>query len=231
MVVITCCSLVDLDCRCICIFVPRGRSTEKDTNSRREKHELRNSFKNFNWFPKNAFIPAGIIFFATGVSGGIFFFKLAQQWAEILKAFEKVENIFQSEIYENNSSGWSLKRRIRVTSAVFLVLALSEHLAAWSSFLYDRLIQIKLCKWQIGSMFYYLATTHLHHVYAELPVKLMTVAWAEYMNVSLTFVWSYIDLFIIIVSIGVSSKFHKINKRLECFRERVSKGQNTKLSF
>lgn len=142
------------------------------------------------------------------------------KWSEVLEAFDKVERIFQKEVYADLSIR-SLKSRIRRTSVVLLLFALSEHLGSWASFLYDRITQIKVCKWEIGSNFFYIATTHMHQIYAELPVKTSTVIWAEYMNISFTFAWSFIDLFIIIVSIAVASKFEKINKRLEYFRERV----------
>lgn len=115
-----------------------------------------------------------------------------------------------------------MKKRIRTASFILLLLALLEHLTAWLSFLYDRLTQMEKCDWEIGSMFFYLATTHLSQIYAELPITIFTVLWAEYMNISFTFVWNFIDIFIIIVSIGVAAQFEKINKRLEFFRGRAS---------
>lgn len=42
------------------------------------------------------------------------------------------------------------------------------------------------------------------------------------MNVSLTFNWSFIDLFIIVLSIAIATKFQMINERLEFFRGKVS---------
>lgn len=149
-------------------------------------------------------------------------------WAEVLEAFDKVERVFQAESYADLPCR-SLRKRIRWTSAILLLFALSEHAGSWASFLYDRIEQTKICHWEIGSYFFYLATTHLHQIYAELPVKVGTVIWAEYMNISFTFAWNFIDLFIIIVSIGVASKFDKINKRLEYFRERVSDGYDKEL--
>lgn len=153
----------------------------------------------------------------------IFFFRLAVHWSDILHAFDKAEKIFQSENYSQLSSGSGLKRRIRLTSLILLLAALVEHMLAWASFLYDRITQERMCGWEIGSYFYYLATTHLGLIYAELPAKWPTVVWGEYMNVSFTFGWNFIDLFIIIVSMGVASKFKRINERLEYFRERVRK--------
>lgn len=99
---------------------------------------------------------------------------------------------------------------------------------SWASFLYDRYIQIDLCHWEIGSMFYYIATTHLGHIYDHaFPVNPMWVLWAEYMNVSLTFAWNFVDFFIIILSIGIASNFAKINARLEFFRGRVRWGSGS----
>lgn len=160
----------------------------------------------------------GLIFYLSGISGGIFLFLLAKEWSEVLEAFSRVENMLKSEIH----GGWSMKRRIRVISVVLLSLALVEHLMSWMSFLYDRFTQMEECKWEIGSLFYYIATTHLTQIYAELPVTIYTFLWAEYMSLSFTFTWNFIDLFIIIVSIGVAVQFEKINKRLEFFHTLVS---------
>lgn len=140
-----------------------------------------------------------------------------------MKSVARTELTFQHAPYSHNP-GWSVKRKIRVSSVVLLLFALCEHLSSWMSFLYDRLTQSKVCKWEIESYFYYLATTHAHQVYRELPVNIWTVMWAEYMNVALTFIWSFNDLFIIIVSFRIASMFAKINNRLESYRGRVSAG-------
>lgn len=42
----------------------------------------------------------------------------------------------------------------------------------------------------------------------------MLGAFIKFLNVIATFVWSFTDLFVIIVSIGLSSKFHQINDDL-----------------
>lgn len=138
--------------------------------------------------------------------------------------FQAADDTLESECYAH-SSGWSVCKRIRVISTILLGLALAEHLTSWSTFLYERFMQIEMCNWKIGSYFFYLATTHLQQIYAELPVQYVTVVWAEYMNISFTFAWNFIDLLIITISIGISSKFKKINKRLEFAEGRVSQSQ------
>lgn len=157
----------------------------------------------------------------TGFISAFFYFRLAQEWPGIIKSVARIESVFQNEPYTYNP-GWSVKRKIHISSFILLLLALCEHLASWMSFLYDRLTQSTVCEWEIESYFYYLATTHAHQVYRELPVNIWTVIWTEYMNVSMTFIWSFSDLFIIIVSIRIASMFAKINNRLEFYRGRVS---------
>lgn len=163
----------------------------------------------------------GIVFYLYGFFGAIFLFRLSMHWSKVLETFDKAERTFQTRNYAD-SSGHSLRRRIRLTSTVFLLLALLEHILFLVSFLYDRIMQIKMCKLVDHSSFDFIMTMHLHHVYMVFPLKAATMIWAEYMSLSFAFVWSFIDLFIIIVSIGVASKFQKINRRLECCRKRVS---------
>lgn len=142
------------------------------------------------------------------------------QWQKIMELYARVEETFSHESYAH-STGWHLKKKVRVISTVLLFFALCEHLTSWASFLNDRLVQIRMCNWNYGSYFYYLATTHLRQIFAELPVNPFTVLWAEYMNITFSFAWNFIDLFIIVMSISIASKFNKINQRLEFYRERV----------
>lgn len=102
-----------------------------------------------------------------------------------------------------------------------MMLALIEHLMSWYSFLTDRVKQAIECDWKIGSWFYYLTTVHLSHIYKCIPVSIFSVLWAEYVNISMTFTWTFVDLFIMIISIAISTKFKMINERLEHFKGRV----------
>lgn len=142
----------------------------------------------------------GILFYITGISAGTFFFNLAKSWSKVLEKIEDVESTFKDDSY-SHSLKWSLRKKLRFTAAILLLFSLSEHLMSWSSFLYERVFQMKKCKWEIGSMFYYIATTHLGHIYADLPVKVLTVLWAGlvlfFTNVKqLTFVFKSFSLFL-----------------------------------
>lgn len=49
------------------------------------------------------------------------------------------------------------------------------------------------------------------------------------LNLLLTFVWTYVDLFIMITSVGLSTQFKKINRNLMKHKGQVSRGAPTNI--
>ncbi|XP_070498769.1 gustatory receptor for sugar taste 64f-like [Chironomus tepperi] len=49
----------------------------------------------------------------------------------------------------------------------------------------------------------------------------LSILWVQYINISFTFAWSFIDLFIMIMSMSIATKFKMINERLELFKGRI----------
>jgi len=147
------------------------------------------------------------------------FLKLALSWSLIVKELKKLEDIFYYNKY--SLPGWSLKRRARWVFIIFFAAAFIEHVCSWISFLTDRYKQAVECEWEIGSYPYYLLSTHLKQVYLHFPVNVFTCAWAEYMNFSFTFVWNFVDIFLMLMSLTVWSYFKMISTRLELVRGKV----------
>lgn len=166
------------------------------------------------------FLLGGITFYCIAIASCITFFRVAAKWNELLYVFEHVEAIFNKNCY--TLSGWSLRKQVNCATSLMMTFGAIEHLFSWYSFLYDRIVQAHVCKWEIGSWFFYIATLHLVQIYKFFPVAVLTVIWAEYMNVSFTFTWNFIDLFIMIMSFSIASKFKMINERLEHFKGKVS---------
>lgn len=79
---------------------------------------------------------------------------------------------------------------------------------------------IKNCR-KIYSVFGYLMTTQFPHVFDELTYNPLIGIWAEFMNISITFVWSFTDTFIMVISLCIATRFKQINNRLELVRGRV----------
>ena len=166
------------------------------------------------------YFSGGIVFYCVGISSSILYVRVAYKWSELLKLFKEVDGIFCKSPY--TLSGWSLKTQVRFTTFMVVVFAFCEHSLSWYSFLHDRYFQAKICHWEIGNWIFYIASLHLSHIYKMFPVNTFSVMWAEYMNVSFTFAWNYVDLFIMIMSLSIATKFKMINERLEFFKGRVS---------
>ena len=99
-------------------------------------------FKNFS---VNAKSISGIVFYASNVTSAFLFFKLARKWPMVVACWCDKEESFLGTNY--TLSGWSLKKRVRVLLIVIFSAAVTEHLLHLTSFLNDRYIQAKVCKW------------------------------------------------------------------------------------
>lgn len=125
----------------------------------------------------NAKSVSGIIFYTSGITTAVLFFRIVFKWNQLLKVFKETEDIFNLNPY--TLSGWSLKKRMNVASFVLLFFALCEHLFSWYSYLFDRYTQATVCNWEIGSWFYYFMSLHQSQVYRKFAVNWYTVLWVS----------------------------------------------------
>ena len=184
------------------------------------KHSVTQSFYNTLCLYLKIYLSGGIAFYWIGILTSFIFLSIAYKWNKLLQLFEEVDNIFCRSPY--TLTGWSLKTRIRVLIFTVTIFAFSEHLLALYSFVHDRIAQAEVCKWEIESWFYYITSLHLAHIYKLFPVRIYSVLWAEFTDLSFTYVWNYIDLFIMVMSMSIATKFKMINERLKFFKGRVS---------
>lgn len=159
------------------------------------------------------------VFYLSSLSYGALLFQLAKEWRLFVSFWHEMERNFINGRFD--SSGWSLKNKVKALTAVFLTLALLEHLMSLASFLYDRYKQAIICGWNIDSYFGYVITTLFPHIFNEFPYNVPSGIWAFYMNVSLTFVWNFIDLLIMVVSLCLAQRFNQLNDRLWLIKGKV----------
>ena len=113
------------------------------------------------------------------------------------------------------------KKSARFNDCV-LTGATIEHFMSLASFFYDRYKQAQICGWHIDSVYGYLVTTLFPHIFAVFPYNPLSGVVVIYLNISLTFVWSFIDLIIMAVSLCLATRFKQINERLELMKGLVS---------
>ncbi|XP_025834951.1 gustatory receptor for sugar taste 64e-like isoform X2 [Agrilus planipennis] len=153
-----------------------------------------------------------------GVTGTmmILFLKLAFHWPSLMKKWELVDNSMVSYGYMPY-----LNFRLKLLTTVLFVTALVETLLSKSI----HLIQSYKCRREeIEGIFEYLMTTVLYK-----PVFIYTEysTWKGVLlmifNTTSTFAWSYGDVFVMIIGIGLALRFRQISRRLRLFlREKIS---------
>ena len=163
----------------------------------------------------------GFIFFGNCACACFFFLLLSQHWRKIMIFWSKSEQCFSNEKYNNSAKSWSLKKRIKVCLYTMLLLALLEHLLFLTSTATNIIHRHNVCNITEVEFVKHFITIQLYHVFSVIPYTHLNGAIAEYLNVSFTFYWSFVDLFLMLISIGISTRYQQINERIKNFNGRV----------
>lgn len=169
--------------------------------------------------PLNARNIIGFIYFSSCCFISILFFRTSMKWKMLMINWMKVEALLAGDEYKLPRSRWPLKRRILVCSIGFWFFSLLEHAWFITSDVNKFKIEMETCNITTGFVEYFLSR-QLEFVISKLPMRYNHVLGfsLEYLNFSFTFYWNFLGLFIILVSIGISFLFEKINLRLQNFR-------------
>lgn len=60
------------------------------------------------------------------------------------------------------------------------------------------------------------------HIFLIFPYSVSLAIWGKVQNILCTFIWNYMDVFVMIVSIGLAAKFKQLNDNLFKFKGMVS---------
>lgn len=162
----------------------------------------------------------GVIFFSVCFTISLIFFGIAQKFKSLLMFWTKVERVFMHEKYEFDEKKWKLKKRLNVLMWTFLTGALLEHLFYLSAEIYKLNFEITYCNLTKTDPIKMFITKHLNFVINCIPISYNHAFGivVEFFNFSLTFWWNYLDLFIVLVSIGLSELYDRITYRIKCMR-------------
>lgn len=67
-----------------------------------------------------------------------------------------------------------------------------------------------------------LFTVQLPLLFTITPFSIWKAAVCKWLNLVLTFAWSYMDLFIMIISVGLASQFRQLNESLARVKKEVN---------
>ncbi|XP_053691099.1 gustatory receptor for sugar taste 64f-like [Sabethes cyaneus] len=149
-----------------------------------------------------------VVFFYTYNLYGLYcFIQVAQKWPTLMCKWHQAEQLLpqSSNILERGV----LAKRIKIMAMSTLTMSLSEHLLSIIAAVYYTpncpAIPDPLDKYfQTNFLFIF----HYFHYYK------ISGFLVKFINGISTFVWSYIDLFVVVISIGLSHTFERINEYL-----------------
>lgn len=155
------------------------------------------------------------VVFCTSNACGIWSFgNLAKKWPNIMKFWEEVEKDLLK--YRTRDDRRQLKSRIKLFTICFCVCAVAEHLLT-----------------VVCDMFYVIACHPNHDLLTGLlerqsrqlfqitDYELWKGLLGKVVNIMGAFVWNYMNIFIIIISIGISSRLKQLNEELKSIRNGV----------
>lgn len=169
----------------------------------------------------NARNASGIFFFGNCMFINILFLRVASNWNCIMIKWMNLETLFTKDRYTTDQQSWSMRKKIKVFSIVFLLFALFEHFLSISTEFQKMYYKVHHCNKTIDNYVEYLISNHLGHFFNAFPYNHFYGVVLEYFNISTTMCWNFLDLFIIVISIGISTRYKQINNRIKHFNGRV----------
>ncbi|KYB27621.1 Gustatory receptor for sugar taste 64f-like Protein [Tribolium castaneum] len=150
---------------------------------------------------------ATMSFYVLNFFGSIQFIIISKHWVTIMKEWS-----FMEMSMRNYGSSINMKKRFVVMTSVIMTLALVEHLL----FIANAFITSQSCEnatlYSGDEMYFRVA---FPSVFTLIDYSLWKACFVEIANILSTATWNYTDLFIILISCSLASRFAQINHRLK----------------
>jgi gustatory receptor len=132
----------------------------------------------------------------------------------------ETESYFSYKDYPMPPESWILKKRIFFSTVLYLFVSTLEHVFYHLSEIYKYVYDVQMCKPEGINLVEAYVFRHLSFIIKHLPFSYnhFIGVGLEYLNFSYTFYWNFLDLFIILISIGMSFLFEKVNWRLQNYK-------------
>jgi gustatory receptor len=162
----------------------------------------------------------GVVFFGSCCYIAILFVRLSIRWRMLLIHWMRTEALLSSDDYKLPKWRWSLRQRLASVTALYLSFSLIEHSLSLLSLGDKVLVEIETCNRTDINPVELFITRHLGYIFDSPSFRYNHAIGfaAEYLNVSYTIYWNFLDLFIILTSIGIAFLFERINTRLQNIR-------------
>lgn len=162
------------------------------------------------------YLQVNVVFYATSAGGLLYLGLLAHKWPGLMIQWKNVEAKFPK--YQTKKEREQLKIDIRTVTISFMICALIEHILS----LMTNINYVLTCKPnedQISSIF----LSQLYELFRVTSYATWKGMLGKFTNIVATFVWTYLNLFITMVSFGISSRFRQLNREMDRVKGEVRK--------
>lgn len=170
------------------------------------------TFSRFVEFGKMVYL----VFYGTNFLSFVCFFILATKWPNLMKLWHDVEKKLPPLRSKNEKC--HLRVRMRNTMTIILTLSLIEHIL---SIISAVAIVVDCPRIKNIMKAYYVKS--FPQVFSFFPYSIAFGIYIKFIHITSTFMWTFTDLFIMMISCGLSEKFKLINERMLEDKGKVSK--------
>lgn len=148
-----------------------------------------------------------LVYYITNFLSFVCFLRLAQAWPELMVKWHDTEKHLPQMRTDKEKQG--MCRRIRTTAVVILTLSACEHILS----IVSSVAAVYDCP-RIKSILQAYYVHNFPQVFSFFSYNHALGVYIKFIHLTSTFVWSYADLFIMMISCGLSAKFKQINERM-----------------
>lgn len=140
----------------------------------------------------------------------LWFLQFSRKWLKIMKKWSKVEEKLTTPKKRSEKNEITIK----IVACAFLVFSLIEHILS----IIDAVAEAPTCDDQMSVFQAYMFQSS-PMVFYYFPYSLWLGIFVKICQTTTTFIWWFNDLFIILISVGLSSLFRTINDEVEAQRK------------
>lgn len=177
--------------------------------------------------------------------GALMFLRLAYKFPKLMKHWNRVDTLFAIAAYRFR--GRTLAARIKAVFFVWCLLAVGKYSLHFFVLGYALVggIKMTLILFLVESILFRTVTLidiheakikcklpenifqlyyegNRHHIFTVFSFNFWQIPILEVVNIALTFCWTFLDVFLMVLSIGLSHAFDRVAKRIERTSGKVS---------
>uniref|UniRef100_A0A1B0D992 Gustatory receptor n=1 Tax=Phlebotomus papatasi TaxID=29031 RepID=A0A1B0D992_PHLPP len=153
-----------------------------------------------------------LTFYAITSTGQFLFLSLARRWPKLITCWDRAESVFLTRPYRTH--GWRLDFKMKILACFWTALSAMEYagyLTMTSIGIYGALKECPGTNITIQEVFF---ESQRSHIFYWINFQNWMIPLLLLVNMSLTFCWTYLDLFIMLVGISLAARFNQVTDRI-----------------